>query len=107
MTQATPPPELPPRRPRTTFRPSFTLMLLYLAGFFVLFSLLFALPDLIEGAQQLPPGPDELTDEELAQAREISRQALSGGKIFAAIAASVIAVGLGAFRGVLPGLGER
>jgi hypothetical protein len=82
-------------------------MLLYVVGFFVLFSLILALPDLVEGVRQLPPGPGELSDEELAQASEITKQALSGGKVFAALAASVIAVGLGAYREVLPGLGPR
>ncbi len=103
----TDPSELPRRRTRAApFRPRFTLTLVYLFGFFVLFALALALPDLLEGASQLGPGPEELTDEELAQAREISRRALSGGKLFAALGAAVIAVGLGAFRGVLPGLRE-
>ena len=82
-------------------------MLLYVAGFFVLFSLILALPELLEAASQLPPGPEELTEEELAQAREVSRQALSGGKVFAALATAVIAVGLGTWHEVLPGLGPR
>lgn len=107
MSQATPPPVPPYRRRRVLFRPSFTLMLLYVVGFFLLFSLILALPDLLEGVGQLPPGPEELTEEELAQAREITRQALSGGKVFAALAVAVIAVGLGAWREVLPGLGPR
>lgn len=100
------PSEQPPRRRTRSapFRPRFTLTLLYLVGFFVLFAMILALPDLIEGARQLGPGPEELSDAELEQAREISRRALSGGKLFAALGASVIAVGLGAFRGVLPGL---
>lgn len=80
------------------------MTLLYLFGFFVLFALILALPDLIEGARQLGPGPEELTEEELSRAREISRRALSGGKLFAALGASVVAVGLGAFRNILPGL---
>ena len=47
MSQATPPPVLPYRRRRVLFRPSFTLMLLYVVGFFLLFSLILALPDLL------------------------------------------------------------
>ncbi len=86
------------------FRPRFTLSLVYLVFFFVLFALLFALPDLIEGYRQLPPGPAQLTDEELGQAREIARRALGGGKLLAALAAATIAVGLASFRGSLPGL---
>ncbi|MCP5071348.1 MAG: hypothetical protein GY946_32710, partial [bacterium] len=64
-------PEHPPLRRRAPYRPTFTLTLLYLVGFFILFALLFALPDLIEGFQQLPPGPEELTPEELERGTQI------------------------------------
>ncbi len=94
-----------PRR-RTAFRPRFTLTLLYLAGFFLLFALLLALPDLLEGASQLPPGPEQLTDEELARAEQIGRRALGGGKLLGALLLSVIAVGLGVYRDLLPGMRE-
>ncbi len=97
--------EAPPRRAgRAVFRPRFTLSLLYLGFFFVLFGLLFALPDLLAGARQLAPGPDELTPEELAQAREIARGALAGGRLLLALGLAVIVTGLGGFAGVLPGL---
>ena len=94
----------PSRRPRTVFRPRFTLMILYLLVFFLLFGLLFALPDLIEAARSLPPG-DELTPEELEQAREVARGALRG-RIHLIFVCAVIATGLGAWRRVLPGLRE-
>lgn len=100
----TPPIDPYPRRRAEPFRPRFTLSLLYLVGFFVLFALLLAIPQLVQGLSELGPGPEQLTDAELARAEEIGRQALSGGRLLAALAAAVIAVGLGSFRGVLPGL---
>ncbi len=88
---------------RVVFRPHFTLVLLYVAGFFLLFCLLLALPDLIEGAQRLPPGSGELTPEDRAQAERIVRTALRG-RIHWALAASIMVVGVGAWTGRLPGL---
>ena len=95
----------PPRRTRQpVFRPRFTLTLLYLAFFFFLFGMIFALPDLLEAARDLGPGPEELTPEELARARETARNALQGGRLMVALALAVIATGLGAYARVLPGL---
>ena len=94
------------RRSRPVFRPRFTLMIVYLAAFFVLYGLLFALPDLLQAAAELPPGPEELTPEELEQARGVAAQALSGGKIQLALMASVVTVGLAAWQQALPGLRE-
>lgn len=91
---------------RPVFRPRFTLTLVYVAFFFVLFGLIFALPDLLEGVRDLGPGPRELTPEELDQAREIARHALRGGRLLVALALAVIATGLGAYARVLPGLKE-
>lgn len=93
---------MPSRAP--PFRPRFTLVLFYVAGFFLLYAMLFALPDLLAGARTLGPGPEELTPEERAQAQEIARQALSGGKVFIALVASLATVGLGIWRNVLPGV---
>ena len=50
----------PPRTQRRparapTFRPEFTLLMLYFFAFFVFFALLLALPDLVEGMRTLPP----------------------------------------------------
>ena len=92
-----------PRR-AAPFRPRFTLVLLYVAGFFLLYAMLFALPDLIAGARALGPGPEELTPEEMARAHEIARQALAGGKVLIALVASLATVGLGIWRDVLPGV---
>jgi hypothetical protein len=97
--------EAPPRRsPRPVFRPRFTLTLLYLAFFFLVFGMIFALPDLLEGARNLGPGPEELTPEEIAQARNTAREALRGGRLFVALGLAVIATGLGSYARLLPGL---
>jgi hypothetical protein len=98
-------PEAPSRRGgRPVFRPRFTLTLLYLAFFFLLFGMLFALPDLLEGARNLEPGPEELTPEDLARARDTAREALAGGRLLVALALATIATGLGGYARVLPGL---
>ncbi len=96
-----PPPRT--RRPRATFRPNFLLLVAYLGAFTALFGLLFALTDLVEGARALPPGPDELTQAELDAAREVAREALSGGRIVLAFVAAGAAVAAGVFTRTLPG----
>ena len=93
-----------PRRNPVVFRPRFTLMLLYLVGFFFLYALLFALPDLIEAAASLPPGGEEASPEDLERASEVAANALRGGKIQLALLASIVTVGLSAWKGALPGL---
>jgi hypothetical protein len=93
---------MPSRTP--IFRPRFTLVLLYVALFFLLYALLFALPDLIAGYRALPPEPGELTPEEMAHAQEIARQAVGGGKVLIALVASLATVGVGIWRGALPGV---
>ena len=89
------------RRRASVFRPRFTLLMLYLVACFVFFALIFALPDLLAGARELPPG-GELTPEELEGAREIARNALRG-RIPLALGAAVVATGLAAWTRVLPG----
>ena len=86
------------------FRPRFTVVLFYVAGFFLLYALLFALPDLVAGARELGPGPEELTPEEMERAKEIARRAMAGGKIVIALVASLATVGLGIWRNLLPGV---
>jgi len=86
------------------FRPRFTLTLLYVAGFFLLYAMLFALPDLLAGYRALGPGPEELTPDEMARAREIARQAMGGGKVLIALVAALATVGFGIWRNVLPGV---
>jgi hypothetical protein len=92
-----------PRHRTQPFRPRFTLMLLYLALFYVVFALLIALPYLLAAVQTLPPGGAELTPEELELARDTARRAFAGKAHWAALA-SVLATGAGAWYGKLPGL---
>jgi len=86
------------------FRPRFTLTLVYLLGFFLLYAMAFALPDLIAGAGELGPGPGELSPEEEARARDIARTALGGGRLLIAVGASILTVGFALWRRVLPGV---
>jgi len=86
------------------FRPRFTLTLVYLVGFFLVYALAFALPDLIAGARALPPGPAEITPEEQAQAAELARAALSGGRLLVAAVAALCTVGFALWRRALPGV---
>lgn len=79
-------------------------MLLYLAGFFVVFALLFALPDLVGAYRELPPG-GELTPEQMEHGEQVAREALRG-RIPVAAAAAVVVTGLAAYKRLLPGLAE-
>jgi hypothetical protein len=92
--------------PQASFRPHFTLLVLYFFGFFLLFCFLLILPAMIEGAAQLPVGPGELTEAEKQRGAAIAREALRG-KLPIALLATVAAVGLGSWKGVLPGLRRR
>lgn len=100
------PPSRPPgsRRRSTPFRPRFTIMILYVGAFYFLFALLLVLPALLDALAQLPPGGETPTPEELELARDVSRGALSGGKVYVALFAALAATALGAWRGLLPGL---
>jgi hypothetical protein len=81
-------------------------LIVYLGLFFVAFCFLAALPDLFEAARSLPPGPQELTPEEVTQAERIARESLRG-KIPFALLAAVVATGIAAHQGWLPGLRRR
>jgi heme A synthase len=86
---------------REPFRPRFTLMLLYVAAFFLLYALLFVAPDLapLLGAEGQALPPEELQ----ARAQQVSQHAMRG-KVPIALGASLVTVGLGAWRRVLPGM---
>ncbi len=87
-----------PRRRPPAFTPRFTLALLYLAVFFVLFSFLQVLPDLIDILGEMPPGPaQEAAAAEAAQKRTHPPTSM---------ALALLTVGLGAYFQVLPGLRE-
>jgi hypothetical protein len=81
-----------------TFRPRFTLSLLYLFGFFLLFCLLFVAPELYEVLQNVPPGPEQ---EEAAQ--EVARRAIRPRLPFA-LAAALVTTVVAARAGWLPGM---
>jgi hypothetical protein len=89
-----------PSRP-PPFRPRFTLTLLYIAGFFLLYALLFVAPDLapLLGAEGQSLPPEQLQE----RARQVAQQAMRG-KVLLALAASIATVGLAAWRRVLPGM---
>ena len=92
-----------PSRP-PPFRPSFTLLLLYVGGFFLCYAMLFALPDLIAAYRELPPSNAPLAPEELERAKQTSREALGGGKLLISLLAALATAGLGLWRRVLPGV---
>lgn len=93
----------PPRRPRPAaqFRPEFTLFLFYFFAFFVFFALVLALPDLLAAMRTLPPAAS--LEEERAAGARIARAAV-GGKLVWALVAAGVALGIGAYARVLPGL---
>ena len=92
-----------PSRP-PPFRPSFTLLLLYVAGFFLFYAMLFALPDLISELRALEPSTGPLTPEELERAKQVSQRAVGGGKLLIALLASLATAGIGIWRHALPGV---
>lgn len=96
----------PPRTPRRSapapaFRPAFTLLMLYFFVFFVFFAVLLALPALLEGMRTLPPATT--LDAERAAGAEIAKRAVQG-KLLYALIASFVAVGIGSYARILPGV---
>ena len=89
---------------RATLRPRFTLLLVYVAGLFLFYAMLFALPDLLAGLRELPPGTGPLPPEELERARQIAQHALAGGRVLIALLAALATTGLGIWRKALPGV---
>jgi ABC-type uncharacterized transport system permease subunit len=98
-----PPRERPPyyRKVGTTFRPRFTLSVLYLFGFFFLYCLLLVAPSLWEVLRTVPTGPEQ---QEAAQqvAREVIRP-----RLWIAVVLSAVTTILGAHYRVLPGIAPR
>lgn len=97
------PPRPRPRPPAPSFRPEFTLLLLYFFGLFLLFALGLALPALLDALRALPPGEGPLTDAERQVAADVAREALRGRVPYAAIAALLV-LALGVWTRSLPGL---
>ena len=86
------------RRRAPAFRPSFTLALVYLVGFFFAFAFLLILPELLTVLRDVPAGP-----EQQAMAEQVAQQALAP-RLSWAVLLALAAVGLGAYLQVLPGL---
>ena len=92
----------PPTRP-APFQPRFTLSLLYLFVFFLLYSLLLIAPEL--SAIVAPAGPEQ--EEAVKQAAsEIARNA-ARPRLLWAFGASLLSVLAGSHYGFLPGLRPR
>ena len=79
-------------------QPRFTLYILYLAGFFLLYAMLLILPDLLDVLESMPPGPEQ---EEAAT--RVAREAVRP-HLLPALAMALATAGLGAYYRVLPGL---
>ena len=90
-----------PRRKRPVLRPSFTLALFYLAGFFLLFSFLLILPELLSVLDRVPAGP-----EQQRVAQQVAREAVRP-RLLPALLLAMGAVGLGSYLRLLPGLRGR
>jgi hypothetical protein len=80
------------------FQPRFTLTILYLFAFFLLYCAILVAPTLIDVARTLPPGPEQQQAAEAA-AREALR-----GNLLPVFLAALASVSLGAWTRRLPGL---
>ncbi len=92
--------ERPPyyRKTGATFRPRFTLSMLYLFGFFFLYCLVLVAPSLLNVMQTVSPGP-----EQQAAAEEVAREVMRP-RLWIAIVLSALTTVLGAHFRILPGL---
>ncbi|MDJ0846769.1 MAG: hypothetical protein QNK04_00165 [Myxococcota bacterium] len=95
-------PEMP-RSPSPAFQPRFTLSLLYLFGFFLLYALLLAAPELSSVAPPADPSQDEAAKQALA---EVVRHAVRP-RLPIAFLGAIVTVLAGAHFGFLPGLRPR
>jgi len=86
------------RRRAPAFRPSFTLAVLYLIGFFFLFAFLLILPELLAVLRDVEPGP-----EQQRVAEQVARDAFAPRAVYAVVL-SLASVGLGSYLRILPGL---
>ena len=90
-------PPYPSRPPRATFQPRFTVGLLYVVAFFLLYCLLLAAPALIEVTRGMPPGPEQ--QEAAARAAKEAVQS----RLWMAGVAALLTTAIGIRAGVLPG----
>ena len=91
---------LPPRG-SATFRPRFTLTILYFFAFLLLFCAAIAAPALHQVWQSVPPGP-----EQEAIAREAARRAV-GPRLPIAALTALVETGIGIYARLLPGFRQR
>ncbi len=84
------------RRP-PAFQPRFMLTLLYLLGFFVLYSFALVLPELLDVLGEVPPGPEQ---EEIA--KQVARQA-ARPRLLPAFVLALLTIGVGGYYKLLPG----
>lgn len=88
-----------PPTPQAVFKPRFSLSLLYLFAFFILYLALLVLP---EWATRVPIGdPDDV--EAVAAAREVARD-IARTRVLPALVLAVGTLTLGAWKKVLPGM---
>lgn len=89
------------RRRAPAFRPSFTLALVYLVGFFLVFAFLLILPELLAVLRDVAPGP-----EQQRIAADVAQRAAAPRLIWA-LGFALASVALGSYLQVLPGLKSR
>lgn len=92
------PPRPPERRRAPAFRPRFTISIVYLVGFALLFMALMCLPGMLE---VLAAGGDEQT-----LTRRAAEVARANAHPRIAVLLSLLATGLGGYYEVLPGMRE-
>lgn len=92
-----------PRRAQRSpgFQPRVTLGILYVAAFFLAWSLLLVAPELWRVLETVPPGP---TQQEIAS--RVAREAVRA-RFGVALAAALATTGLGIYMRALPGMRER
>ena len=91
----------PPRRATPVFQPRFVLSLLYLAAFFLAYSLALVAPELLEVLNTVPTGPEQ---ERMAE--EAARAAFAP-RLPIAIGLSLLTLGVAGYYQRLPGLRAR
>lgn len=92
----------PRLRPRPVMKPRFTLGLLYLFGFFFVYCFILIAPELAQLVR--PAGPED--EEAMKQAAAAVAREAAGPRLLVAFLLAVGSVGIGMYRGILPGTSE-
>jgi len=87
----------PRRRPPPFPRPFFTLAIVYLFGFFLVYALALVAPALLAVARSMPPGPDQQA------AAERAAYEAAQGRMGIAFVLALATVALGVWSKRLPG----